>query len=189
MRPEFDAVARETAAELASSPHDSDRVRRILAALPERIASHLGPHGWDWNGFYVLDPSGILRLGPAHGPPVCAELSPSNAPAGPLPPPFTSGMCFDGLVLNQTLYASRSTDPSGRPGPWPGYVSCDAESGLDTVAGIVSPLRDPGGRPIAVWDLDASRPLATGDVRFVDVFFASLSRALALSPADFLKGA
>jgi len=99
-------------------------------------------------------------------------------------------MCFDGLLLNQTLVTSSGGSANGGGGrgtglaPWPGYVSCDTKSGLETLAGIVTPLRDPSGFPIGVWDLDASRAPSPLEVRFVDVFFATLSRCLGLHTGD-----
>ena len=89
-------------------------------------------------------------------------------------------MCFDGLDLNQTLAAYDVK-------AWPGYVSCDSSSGLSTVSGIVAPVRDPGGRPIAVWDLDANQRIEPGDVRFADVLFGTLARCLPFRPDDFAE--
>ncbi len=142
-----------------------------LARLPARIGAEMEAFGWLWNGFYVLRPDGQLHVGPVHGPPVCATL---EAHGGL----FSSGMCFDALHLNQTLAAPAVAD-------WPGYVSCDKTSGLATVSGIVCPVRDAGGRPFAVWDLDAAQPVEPADVRFCDVLFSSLARFVPLSPADF----
>lgn len=142
----------------------------LLAALPRRFADVLGTDGWGWNGFYALGPDGRLHLGHAFGPPVCAELERRGGP-------LSSGMCFDGVLLNQTLAVPRVGD-------WPGYVSCDAESGLSTVGGIVSPLRDPEGRPIGVWDLDCTRPVTAGEGRFADSLFATLARTLELHARD-----
>lgn len=150
----------------------------VLRSLPAVIGAHMEPFGWSWNGTYVLGADGNLHLGPAHGPPVCALLerarSKDGVPAGPL----GSGMCFDGILLNQTLAAPAAN-------AWPGYLSCDAASGLRTVAGIVSPLRDAAGRPVAVWDLDATQAIEPGDVRFVDVLFATLSRCVAIDAESF----
>ena len=157
-------VARGVADGLGAPPAEQ------LALLPRRFGEAMGPHGWLWNGFYVLGADGALHLGPAHGPPVCALLEPSGGL-------FRSGMCFDALLLNQTL-AARDV------GAWPGYVSCDHASGLATVSGIVAPLRDPAGRPFAVWDLDAAQPVTPADVRFCDALFATLARLVPLAPAD-----
>lgn len=150
----------------------------VAAAFPRVVGRAMAAFGWSWNGFYVArrGPSGApeLALGHAYGPPVC---SPLEAHGGVL----TSGMCFDGWWMNQTLVAYDVHD-------WPGYVSCDAASGLATASGMVVPLRDTGGAPIAVWDLDAQQPLEPGDVRFFDVLLASLCRAVALSARDLGLG-
>lgn len=134
------------------------------AALPALLGAAMKPFGWLWNGYYVLRDDGKLHLGPAWGPPVCAELERSGGP-------LSSGMCFDALMLNQTVAAYDAKT-------WPGYVSCDAQSGLATASGIVSPIRNEGGRPFAVWDLDAIETIEPIDVRFVDVLFATLARTV-----------
>lgn len=143
----------------------------LLAVLPGMIASAMEAHGWLWNGFYVLGSDNQLHVAHACGPPVCATLESSGGP-------LSSGMCFDGIALNQTLAAFAAKD-------WPGYVSCDASSGLSTVAGIVCPLRDPRGEPIAVWDMDSTQTIEAGDVRFMDVFFGTLARCLDIEAAAF----
>jgi putative methionine-R-sulfoxide reductase with GAF domain len=161
------SIVETTGALLARGPRDT------LRELPRAIGRAMGSRGWAWNGFYALRGAGRdeLHLSHAFGPPVCAVLERRGGP-------LTSGMCFDALELNQTLAAHDAK-------AWPGYVSCDAASGLGTVAGIVSPLRDPSGVPIAVWDLDSTRPIEPGDVRFADVLFATLSRSLALAGEHF----
>lgn len=142
---------------------------KLAQGLPPAIGAAMAPYDWLWNGFYV--PEGDeLQVGHAFGPPVCATLERSGGP-------LSSGMCFDGLHLNQTLAAYDTKS-------WPGYVSCDATSGLATVSGIVCPIRDPAGKPVGVWDLDATMRVEPGDVRFVDVLFATLARCVDFSTAD-----
>jgi len=144
----------------------------LSARLPGIIGRAMQPFGWLWNGIYRLREDGKLHLGPAHGPPVCSELERSGGP-------LSSGMCFDALLMNQTLAAYDAK-------AWPGYLSCDAESGLQTVSGIVCPIRDTEGRAVGVWDLDATERVEPIDVRFMDVLFATLARCegaeLALGP-------
>ncbi|MFT5462824.1 MAG: putative methionine-R-sulfoxide reductase with GAF domain [Planctomycetota bacterium] len=142
----------------------------VLAALPAIFDARMSAYGWCWNGFYVLRDDGKLHLGFSIGPPVCAELERSGGP-------LTSGMCFDGILLNQTLVAADVAD-------WPGYVSCDAHSGLRTIGGIVSPLRDPDGKPLGVWDLDSTQTVTAGDGRFIGALFATLSKLLRLRASD-----
>ncbi len=164
----YRAVLDRALEEVAAGP------RALALALPAAIGAALEARGWLWNGFYVLGEDGKLHLGPAHGPPVCSPLERASEDTGAL----TSGMCFDGLLLNQALVSYAAKD-------WPGYVSCDATSGLATVSGIVTPVRDADGRPIAVWDLDATEPVLPEDVRFFDVLFASLARAVSFTPEAF----
>lgn len=141
-------------------------------ALPGLIKEALGNRGYRWNGIYALDESGDLMLGPAAGPPVCNHLPKQGGL-------FQSGMCHDGILLNQTLHASDVKR-------WPGYVSCDAESGLVTREGLVSPVRDASGRPIAVWDLDATEPLHPADPAWFDALLATLSAAVPTTAAALL---
>ena len=146
----------------------------LMAALPRVLGDAMQAFGWSWNGFYVAHPDGRLRLGHAYGPPVCAELERHGGL-------LSSGMCFDAYLLNQCLVV-----PDVKV--WPGYVSCDAESGLNTVGGIVCPVRDPDGRPLGVWDLDATQPVTAGDGRLVESLFAGLARVFALRAVDLGPG-
>ena len=145
--------------------------RALADELPAAIGDAMAPFGWAWNGFYVARGENELALAQAFGPPVCTPLLRQGGI-------MTSGMCFDALDLNQTLVAYE-------PHSWPGSVSCDDTSGLATVANIVTPIRSPGGVPIAVWDLDATSPIRTSDVRVMDVLFATLAHAVAFSSSSF----
>lgn len=144
-----------------------------LAEIPSLVLESMQPFGWEWNGFYVLADDGNLHLGPAAGPPVCTPIE----SRGGL---FTSGMCFDCIATNQTLVAYDV-------GKWPGYVSCDDTSELKTASSIVCPLRSPEGSPVAVWDVDATQVVDPGDVRFFDVFFASLAKVVTIAKSDLLQ--
>ena len=149
----------------------------IVAGLPSVIGEAMAPFGWAWNGFYAPLPGdeapSALHVSAAFGPPVCSPLERTGGA-------LNSGMCFDGFLLNQTLCAFDA-------GAWPGYVSCDAASGLGTVAGIVVPVRDVNGAPVAVWDLDSTERIEPGDVRAMDVLFASLARTIAFDRAHFQR--
>ena len=120
--------------------------------------------GWEWNGIYVLDGDSSLRLAYAAGPPACAQIERKGGVG-------TSGMCFDAVSMNQTLVAADVAR-------WPGYVSCDGDSGIATCSGMVCPIRDATGAPVAVWDVDATRPLAVADAVFFDRYFATLGSLL-----------
>jgi putative methionine-R-sulfoxide reductase with GAF domain len=147
--------------------------KELLARLPRVIGEAMSAYGWLWNGFYVVRDGNRNELytGYAFGPPVCSLIERSGGP-------LSSGMCFDALSLNQTLAAYETKR-------WPGYVSCDASSGLATVSGIVSPLRDSGGTAIAVWDLDATETIHPGDVRTMDVLFGTLARCVTIDGSCF----
>ena len=133
-------------------------------SLPGVIRDVFGPRGWAWNGIYVRHEEDQLLLVAAVGPPVCATLdAPPGSGIG------DAGMCWDALRMNQTVVASDVK-------AWPGYVSCDLESGLATAAGLVCPIRGHDHKPIAVWDLDATEPLAPEDPAFMDRLWATISR-------------
>ncbi|MEL6427682.1 MAG: hypothetical protein AAFR54_00800 [Planctomycetota bacterium] len=150
----------------------------LLRAFPGLVAERMGGFGWAWNGFYApeneANPPTSLVLSHACGPPVC---SPLEAFGGAL----SSGMCFDAFHFDQTLVAASVDD-------WPGYVSCDSASGIGTVSGIVVPVRGPEGRPVAVWDLDATEPVVAVDARVMDVLFSTLGRCVSIRPAHFARG-
>lgn len=149
----------------------------VVADLPRVIGEAMAPFGWAWNGFYAPRPEEPdpreLHLSSAHGPPVCSPLERSGGP-------LSSGMCFDGFLLNQTLSAFDAK-------AWPGYVSCDSASGLGTVSGIVVPVRGADGNPVAVWDLDATEPIDPGDVRAMDVLLGALARTVTFERAHFQR--
>lgn len=141
------------------------------AAVPGIVHRIFAPRGWAWNGIYVLTGPRRLELAAGAGPPVCHTIEKSGGL-------HSSGMCFDALMMNQTVVASDVA-------AWPGYVSCDAESGLRTVAGMACPIRGEGGSWVAVWDLDALEPLEPWDGLLMDRFFAALAAARPPAPQDF----
>jgi len=163
-RAEYLALVAATATLLTSE----NGLWRQLPATIREIFEH---RGWAWNGIYVLKDH-QLELAAAAGPPVCHTLIQSGGVG-------TSGMCFDALLLNQTQV---SADVKS----WPGYVSCDGESGLATQAGLVCPIRGEDGNPVAVWDLDCTQALEPEDAPFFDRLFQVLSLLLKPGPAKFL---
>lgn len=138
----------------------------VWDGLPTIIQDAGKCRGWEWNGIYVKREN-AMQLRNAAGPPVCESL-PLRGGMG------ESGTCFDALLMNQSIIITS-------PSTWPGYVSCDHRSGIDTVASIVCPLRDSNSRPCAVWDLDSSRPVIASDLMFFDAILSSLS---AVSPFE-----
>lgn len=127
--------------------------------IPHWIQAAFTERGWLWNGIYTWY-GDALHLFAAAGPPVCATLA-QHGGIG------TSGMCVDAVLMNQTLLANDVK-------AWPGYVSCDGESGLQTKSGLVVPIRDASRQPIAVWDLDSTESLHASDAYFFERYFATL---------------
>ena len=60
---------------------------------------------------------------------------------------------------------------------WPGYISCDGESGLNTVAAMARPIIDASGEVVAVWDLDCSQQICASDALVMDSLIEGLSLA------------
>ncbi len=146
----------------------------VWAELPGLVHEAFGHRGWNWNGFYVRD-GDALQLGVFAAQPgvmVCATL-----PREPDAELHESGMCWDGIVMNQALYAAHVKC-------WPGYVSCDGESGLKTFAGLVCPVRGGQASPIAVWDLDAEEPLYGTDPLFMERLITCLDVLTTPGPED-----
>jgi putative methionine-R-sulfoxide reductase with GAF domain len=129
--------------------------------IPQAIRSTFLDVGWEWNGFYGVETNSLLRLWAAAGPIVCAEIP----KVGGL---FESGMCWDTVLLGTPLVA----DPVSK---WPGYVSCDGESGIKTQAGMTCPIFDKVRNCTAVWDLDSTMPLHAEDCQFLVLLFQSLN--------------
>jgi len=147
--------------------------KELWRELPGAIRALYAPFGWEWNGIYALrgtEPRRRLELAAAAGPPVCATIEERPGGLG------ASGMCFDALLAGHALVA-------GDVRRWPGYVSCDGESGLRTVAGLAVPLAAPPGAArrgaAAVWDLDSTAPLDPSDPLLLG---ALLARAAAVFP-------
>ncbi|MCA8963066.1 MAG: hypothetical protein KDC38_21230 [Planctomycetes bacterium] len=132
--------------------------------LPRLVRERFADRGWAWNGFYrrPARSESVLSLSHAAGPPVCATLE-RRGDVG------TSGMCWDAVLQRQTV---ATNDVS----IWPGYVSCDSDSGIVTKAGMVIPIRNRSGRIVAVWDLDSTSDLLPSDPVFFETFFGTLVR-------------
>lgn len=132
---------------------------------PNIIAEVMEPFGWDWNGFYLLRgqiPRRRLELASAAGPPVCTPIEEQAH--------GRSGLCFDAVQQGSILVAADVKN-------WPGYVSCDGESGLSTVAGMARPIMDATGEVVAVWDLDSSQQICAVDALVMDALIEGLSSA------------
>ncbi len=142
--------------------------------IPQWIAERFESFGWDWNGFYLLrghTPHRRLQLAAAAGPPVCATIEEQPGGIG------SSGMCFDAVYAGVPLAAQDVKS-------WSGYVSCDGESGLETVSGLVVPIRRGGTASrqdvLAVWDLDSTQPLEPADPLLMGSLLQQLSTMVPL---------
>jgi putative methionine-R-sulfoxide reductase with GAF domain len=127
------------------------------AELPAIIADLMGAFGWGWNGIYLLKGNGAqrsLELLHAAGPPVCTTIEET-------PDSENNGMCFDAVNQGSILVASDVKK-------WPGYISCDEESGLETCSGMARPILDEAGDVVAVWDVDSTEPLNPADGLLLD---------------------
>jgi putative methionine-R-sulfoxide reductase with GAF domain len=140
--------------------------------LPTLLHDVFGSRGWKWNGVYVRCGDELRLAEGAAGPPVCSPLIlDESGGVG------SSGSCWDAVLMNQTIALAHVSQ-------WPGYVSCDETSGLQTASGIACPIRDGNGRPIAVWDLDSAESLAPEDPIFLGHFFDTLSALLKPDETD-----
>jgi putative methionine-R-sulfoxide reductase with GAF domain len=143
--------------------------------LPALIADVFGGRGWRWNGVYVRRGDELHLAEGAAGPPVCSPLK--REEGGGV---GSSGSCWDAILMNQTIALEDVSQ-------WPGYVSCDQTSNLKTASGMICPIRDGAGRPIAVWDLDSEQKLAPQDPIFMGHFFDTLSVCLKPGEADLVS--
>jgi len=76
-------------------------------------------------------------------------------------------MCFDAVDQGSLLVARDVKS-------WPGYVSCDGESGLQTISGMARPLLDAQGNVVAVWDVDIVEKLHPCDGLFIDALLEGI---------------
>jgi GAF domain-containing protein len=88
----------------------------------------------NWSGVYLLK-DGELVLGPFQGRPACVRIA------------VGSGVCG-------TAVAEGTTQVVPDVHAFPGHIACDPRSRSE----IVVPMRDEGGRIVAVLDLDSDRP-------------------------------
>jgi L-methionine (R)-S-oxide reductase len=139
------------------------RVRGLVAGEPDRIARMAGiaavfhglmPH-YFWTGFYrVL--GGSLVIGPYQGTPGCGRIG------------WNRGVCG-------TAWATGETQVVPDVHAFPGHIACDSRSASE----IVVPVRDGGGRIVAVFDVDSLEPAAfdATDRRALESLFADWGEA------------
>lgn len=111
----------------------------------------------NWVGFYLLETSGELVLGPFQGLPACVRI------------PLGKGVCGTSASRRETL---RVPDVHA----FPGHIACDAASRSE----IVVPLYDAAGELIGVLDIDSPLPdrFSEEDQLLLERFNALLARYL-----------
>jgi len=109
----------------------------------------------NWVGFYLLEASGELVLGPFQGLPACVRI------------PLGKGVCGTSAARRETL---RVPDVHA----FPGHIACDAASRSE----IVVPLYDASDELIGVLDIDSPLPdrFSEEDQRLLERFNALLAR-------------
>lgn len=120
----------------------------VLEGIHDRVAvmatvSAVLHHGFGflWTGFYqVLDPGGLLVVGPYQGALGCLTIE------------FGHGVCGQAAATQRTVVV-----PDVRE--YPGHIVCDARSRSE----IVVPVFDERHALIAVLDIDADTVRAFGD--------------------------
>jgi GAF domain-containing protein len=117
-----------------------------VSALVHHAFGHL------WTGFYrVVDPGRLLRVGPYQGTLGCLDIA------------FGSGVCGAAAAERRTVIV-----PDVHA--FPGHITCDARARSE----IVVPVLGPGGRLLAVLDVDSEQPGA-----FDETDAAALERLVA----------
>jgi L-methionine (R)-S-oxide reductase len=129
----YAAVAEEIAAVLDGEPNLTARMATVAAMLAASFEAFF------WTGFYVVDPdnSEELVVGPYQGTLGCLRIA------------FGRGVCGAAAVTGRTQLVEDVH-------AFPGHIACDSRSQSE----IVVPVRDAGGRLIAVLDVDSDRPAA-----------------------------
>jgi GAF domain-containing protein len=94
-----------------------------------------------WTGFYRLVRPELLRIGPYQGSVGCLEIE------------LGRGVCG-------TAALERRSQLVPDVHRFPGHIACDASARSE----VVVPVFDPGGRLVAVLDLDSHRPAAFDEV-------------------------
>jgi GAF domain-containing protein len=126
-------LAQEIAAVLDGEPDRTARMATIASMLHDAFEAFF------WTGFYVVDPAkgDELVVGPYQGTLGCLRIA------------FGRGVCGAAAATGEVQIVP-DVDA------FPGHIACDSRSKSE----IVLPVRDQGGRLIAVLDVDSERPAA-----------------------------
>ena len=127
---QYETVAKEIAAVLEGETNLTARMATI-----SNILHHAFDH-YFWTGFYVVDSDkpDELVVGPYQGTLGCLRI------------PFGKGVCGAAAATGETQIVEDVH-------AFPGHIACDARSQSE----IVVPVKDRGGRLIAVFDVDSDR--------------------------------
>ena len=133
----YGELAEMIAAVLEGEPDPVARMATVGSMLASTFAHFY------WTGFYVVDPSkgDELVVGPYQGTLGCLRIA------------FGRGVCGKAAVTGEIQIVDDVN-------AFPDHIACDALS----VSEIVVPVRDAGGRLIAVLDVDATVPAAFDQV-------------------------
>ncbi len=125
----------------------------LMATLACEI--HHSDARFDWTGFYRVVAPGLLKIGPYQGGHGCLTI------------PFERGVCGAAARTGEVQIVADVE-------AFAGHIACAAS----TRSEIVVPVRDGGGRIVAVLDIDSDRPDAFGPAdadglrRILDATFA-----------------
>ena len=127
----------EVADEIAAVLDGETNLTARMATVASMLASSFDHYFW--TGFYVVDPAKDRELvvGPYQGTLGCLRIA------------FGRGVCGTAAATGQTQIVD---DVNAIPN----HIACDARSQSE----IVVPVRDAGGRLIAVFDVDSERRAA-----------------------------
>jgi GAF domain-containing protein len=133
----YAALAGELAAVTAGEGNLTSRMATTACLLHHAFDAFL------WTGFYLVDPEkeNELVVGPYQGSLGCLRI------------PFGQGVCGTAAERRETLIVADVH-------AFPGHIACDAAANSE----IVAPVFDPGGRLIAVLDIDSDRPAAFDEI-------------------------
>ena len=136
-RTRYAELAEEVAAVLEGEGVTVARMATVASMLHHAFDSYF------WTGFYVVDPAKTdeLVVGPYQGTLGCLRI------------PFGRGVCGAAAAERRTVIVEDVH-------AFPGHIACDARSRSE----IVTPVFDPDGRLIAVFDVDSDRVAAFDQV-------------------------
>lgn len=132
----YEEVRRQALSVLDGEPDLTARMATVACLLAQAFPDSI------WSGFYVVDPTrpDELVVGPYQGTLGCLRIA------------FGRGVCGTVAKTGETQVVEDVHE-------FPGHIACDAAS----VSEIVVPVRDAGGRLLAVLDVDSPERGTFGD--------------------------